>query len=51
MLATARFCVGPLTGQPVSVIQTGLPPTAALVLFNVWKKISYPKSIEFTAVV
>lgn len=28
---TARFSVGPLTGQPVSVIQTGLEPMAALV--------------------
>lgn len=28
---TAWFSVGPLTGQPVSVIQTGLDPTAALV--------------------
>lgn len=28
---TAWFWLGPLTGQPVSVIQTGLEPTAALV--------------------
>lgn len=26
--AVARFCCGPLTGHPVSVIQMGFPPTA-----------------------
>lgn len=31
MEGTAKLRVGPLTGQPVSVIQTGFPPTADLV--------------------
>lgn len=45
VLATARFSVFPDAGHPVSVIQTGLPPTAVTVLSTASLKRAAPFSI------
>lgn len=50
MEATARFWSGPLTGQPVSVTQTGFPPTAAFVCSNALSKRDFPLVMEFGTV-
>jgi hypothetical protein len=42
---TAKFSVGPLTGHPVSVIQTSFPPTALLVLERASLKREAPLSM------
>lgn len=51
MEATACPAVGPLTGQPVSVIHTGLPPTAAFVWSTALLKRDCPVEIELASVV
>lgn len=48
--ATACPLVGPLTGQPVSVIQTGFPPTAAFVWSTALLKRDWPVEMEFATV-
>lgn len=48
--ATARLRVGPLTGQPVSVIQTGFPPTAALVASKALLNRDWPLPMAFDTV-
>lgn len=50
MDATAWFWAGPLTGQPVSVTQTGLEPTAALVWSIALLKRDWPAEMEFAMV-
>lgn len=48
--AMARFAAGPLTGHPVSVIQTSLLPTAAWVALTASLKRPGPFSIELACV-
>jgi len=48
--ATPWFSVEPLTGQPVSVIQTSLPPAADLVLATASLNSDRPSSIELAMV-
>jgi hypothetical protein len=50
VLATARFSVGPVTGQPVSVIQTSLPPATALVFSTPLSKRALASSMELGSV-
>jgi hypothetical protein len=50
VLATARFSVGPVTGQPVSVIQTSLPPATALVFSTPFSKRALASSMELGSV-
>jgi hypothetical protein len=50
VLATASFSVAPLTGQPVSVIQTSLSPAAALRLVTPFWKRPLASSIELGSV-
>lgn len=49
-LGTPWFSVGPLTGQPVSVIQTGLPAAAAVVLAKASRKSALASSMELAMV-
>lgn len=48
--ATATFSVGPDTGHPVSVIQTGFPPATAEVWLKPVKKRPWPLATEFGSV-
>lgn len=48
--AVARFCCGPLTGHPVSVIQMGFPPTAFWVAASEASKRDLAESIELESV-
>jgi hypothetical protein len=50
MLATARFSVGPVVGQPVSVIQTSLPPAIDLVFSTPLLKRALASSMELGSV-
>jgi len=50
VLATAWFEVGPLTGQPVSVIQTGLPPETPTVFWYACSNRAAPVSIPLAIV-
>lgn len=49
-LATARFSVAPVVGQPVSVIQTSLPPATALVFATPLLKRALASSMELGSV-
>jgi hypothetical protein len=50
VLATARFWLSPVTGQPVSVIQTSLLPATALVLATPVSKRDLASSMELALV-
>ena len=49
-LGTARFDVGPDTGHPVSVIQTGFFPTAAWVAWYASQKVAFAFAMPFAMV-